>query len=116
MLLGSRLKEARRKAGLTQSELGKKVGVSKSAICSYEKETRNPTLDTIYDFVEVLGVPSDYLIGADVIVQIDETPQHRALTKEEMKFIEILRKDEVIYEMLFEDGKRGSDLVKQKLS
>lgn len=116
MLLGSRLREARRKAGLTQSELGNKVGVGKSAICSYEKETRNPTLDTIYDLVEVLGVSADYLIGIDVIAQIDETPKYRALTKEEVKFIEILRKDDVVYEMLFEDPKRGSDLVKQKLS
>ena len=47
MLRGNRLKECRIKKGLTQDELGSLVGVGKSAICCYEKETRNPSLETI---------------------------------------------------------------------
>ncbi len=117
MLLGNRLKEARKKCGLTQSELGDLIGVGKSAICSYEKETRNPTVDNIIELMCVLGVSADYLLGTDNIIKTtsDKTPKYRTMTKEEVAFIEILRKDKIVYEMLFQDPKRGSDLVKKKL-
>ena len=117
MLLGSRLKEARKKAGLTQSELGNLIGVGKSAICSYEKETRNPTIDTIFELIYALGVSADYLLGTDNIIKTDvvDKQRYRTMTKEEVMFIEILRKDKIVYEMLFQDPKRGSELIKQKL-
>ncbi len=117
MLIGSRLKAARKKCGLTQSELGKLVGVGKSAICSYEKETRNPSLDTIIEFIYCLGVSSDYLLGADNIIKTNvlENPKYRTMTNEEVMFIEILRKDKIVYEMLFDDPRRGSELIKKKL-
>lgn len=38
MLVGSRLKEARKKQNLTQSALGEYLGLSKSAISLYESE------------------------------------------------------------------------------
>ena len=47
MLNGSRLREVRKAKGLTQTELGDLIGVGKSAICCYEKETRNPTLEAV---------------------------------------------------------------------
>ena len=43
MLNGNRLREVRKAKGLTQTEIGELIGVGKSAICCYEKETRNPT-------------------------------------------------------------------------
>ena len=42
LLFGSRLKKLRQKAGMTQSELGEKVNVTKVSICCYEKGTRTP--------------------------------------------------------------------------
>ena len=54
MLRGNRLRECRIKKGLTQDELGSLVGVGKSAICCYEKELRNPSLESIMDMVNIL--------------------------------------------------------------
>lgn len=117
MLKGSRLKELRKKKGLNQEELGNMIGVSKSAICCYEKETRNPALETIVDFMNIFGVSADYLLGSDVIAKVEEDPnlptEYRTLSKEEIMFIDELRKDKLVYEILFEDPKRGSDLVKK---
>ena len=39
MGIGYRIKEARERLGLTQTELGQKVGVTGSAITNYEKDT-----------------------------------------------------------------------------
>ena len=103
MLNGDRLKSARKKKKLTQEELGNLVGVGKSAICCYEKETRNPTLETIIEFMHILGVSSDYLLGTDNIIRVEtaEVPEYRTMTKEEVVFIDELRKDKLVYEIFF---------------
>jgi transcriptional regulator with XRE-family HTH domain len=117
LLKGNRLREARKNRHLTQSELGNLVGVGKSAICCYEKETRNPTIETIIEFMEVLGVSADYLLGVDNIIKTvnNKDITYKTMTNEEVKFIEELRKDKLVYEMLFQDPKKGSDLIKKKL-
>ncbi len=120
MLKGNRLKEARKKKGLTQAELGLLVGVGKSAICCYEKETRNPTIETVMEFMHVLGVSSDYLLGADNLIKVENIKQsknteYRTLTKEEIMFIDELRKDKLVYEILFDEPKRGAELVKKRI-
>ena len=53
MLNGNRLREVRKAKGLTQTELGELIGVGKSAICCYEKETRNPTLEAVIEMIHV---------------------------------------------------------------
>ncbi len=117
MLIGNRLRDARRRKNLTQAELGSLVGVGKSAICCYEKEIRNPTLETIIEFMNILGVTADYLLGTDDIIKVvdADVPEYRTMTKEEVMFIDELRKDKLVYEILFEDPKRGSDLVKKRI-
>lgn len=117
MLRGNRLKNARVKKGLTQEQLGEAVGVGKSAICCYEKETRNPSIETIIEFMCILGVSADYLLGTDEVIKtvVDNKTEYRTMTKEEVMFIDELRKDKLVYEILFEDPKRGSDLVKKRI-
>ena len=61
MGIGYRIKEARERLGLTQTELGLRVGVTGSAITNYEKETSHPKEQVIYKLMEVLGVDANYL-------------------------------------------------------
>lgn len=61
MGIGYRIKEAREHSGLTQTELGKKIGVTGSAITNYEKETSHPKEQIIYKLMEVLEVDANYL-------------------------------------------------------
>lgn len=46
-ILGKMIKQARKERHLTQSELGKLIGVQKSQISRLEKNTKNVTLETI---------------------------------------------------------------------
>lgn len=61
MGIGYRIKEARERLGLTQTELGKLVGVTGSAITNYEKETSHPKEQVIYKLMECLDVDANYL-------------------------------------------------------
>lgn len=118
MLNGSRLREVRKAKGLTQTELGELIGVGKSAICCYEKETRNPTLEAVLEMMHVFGVSADYLLGADYLVKRQDKNNLESfvpMTKEEITFILELKKNKMVYDILLQDPKRGADLIKKEI-
>ncbi len=61
--LGGRLKRARTMSGLSQVELGERVGVTGSTINRYEQDRRKPDPDTLVAMADVLGVSIDWLLG-----------------------------------------------------
>lgn len=61
MGIGKRIKEAREKLGLTQSELADKIGVTGSAITNYEKGTSHPKEPIMYKLIDALDVDANYL-------------------------------------------------------
>ena len=117
MIIGERLRKLRIEKGLNQDKLAKMVGVSKSSISCYEKETRSPKSETIIDFIQIFGVNADYLLGSDDIIKVVEDKERpfRTLTKEEVIFLEELKKNEMIYEILLEDPKKCAELIKRKI-
>lgn len=58
-----RLKELREERGMSQSELGDKLGVSRSSISFYEKAERNPDIEFLAKASSFFSVPVDYLLG-----------------------------------------------------
>lgn len=64
--LGTRIKELRILSGLSQEELGRRVGVQRAAINKYEKGTvTNIPLDTIEKIANIFDVLPTYLVGWD---------------------------------------------------
>ena len=62
--MGSRIRDLRLAAGLTQEQLGDMVGLQKSAIAKYENgKTENMKRSVIKKMAEVLGVSPAYLMG-----------------------------------------------------
>lgn len=117
MLKGDRLKTLRKEKSLSQQELGDMIGASKSLISCYESGKRNPSLENIISFMEIFGVSSDYLLGADNLVKTIENNKDKyvSVTKEELIFINELKKNKMIYNILFDEPKRGAELIKKKL-
>lgn len=114
---GNRLRELRQSKGLTQSELGEILGVTKASVCCYEKETRTPPIETIIDMMALYNVSSDYLIGADNIVTIEDKNiiKNEIISNEEFEFIKELRKNKYLAEILLEDPKRSIELIDKKI-
>jgi len=63
-LFGQRLAAVRRSKGLTQAELGERVGVTQKMIDYYERRAANPTLDFIEKAAEALEVTVADLLGS----------------------------------------------------
>ena len=56
MTTGEKIKEARKKAGMTQTELGALLGVSGSMIGQWENNFRHPKLETRTRIADALGI------------------------------------------------------------
>lgn len=93
------IREARRRAGITQAELAKRVATSQSAIARYERARAMPDLDTLYRIVEAcgfelrleLGVP-DPQREAAARSALERTPEERLLANtRQVELIHALR-------------------------
>ena len=51
MVTGDLIKEARLRAGLTQAELGARLGKAQSVIARWERDDVSPSLETLRDIV-----------------------------------------------------------------
>ena len=59
--LGSRLREERERARISQRELARRLGVSASLISQIESGQSKPSVSTLYAIVSELGVSLDYV-------------------------------------------------------
>lgn len=62
---GQRLRELRNQRGISQNELSKYVGVSKSSINMYERDEREPGFETLEAIADFFNVNMDYLLGRE---------------------------------------------------
>lgn len=61
--VSKKMKTLRRLHGLTQQDLGDKIGQSKQSIYNYENGKKEPTMKTLYKIAEALDIEFDDLIG-----------------------------------------------------
>ena len=65
MTTGQRIKAARQSAGLTQKELGAKMGIAYQTLAQWENDLRKPKMDTLQRLACALNVPAAELMGND---------------------------------------------------
>jgi len=63
-LLGERVRELRQKRGLTQVDLGERLGLPQSRVSEIEKGSRVPNLETILRLALALGCKVSVLMAA----------------------------------------------------
>jgi transcriptional regulator with XRE-family HTH domain len=64
--IGSRIKMARKEAGLTQAELGEKIGRTQGIINKMETGDIGATLENLYKLSEALNHPVTFFLGLEV--------------------------------------------------
>ena len=68
--IGSRIKEMREEAGLTQAELAKEIGVLRATINQWENETRDLKTAYTVKLANYFGVPCDYILRGIVSANV----------------------------------------------
>ena len=62
MTLGERITLARKKAGLSQEQLGDRLGVSRQAVSKWESSQANPDVAYVAELCRICGVSCDWLL------------------------------------------------------
>lgn len=60
---GEEIKAVRKKAGMTQTELAERLGVSKGTVAMWELNQRNPSVKMLRKICVVLGTTPDIILG-----------------------------------------------------
>jgi transcriptional regulator with XRE-family HTH domain len=84
VLSGDLLKEARKRAGLSQAELARRAGKPTSVIGRWERGEVKPSLETLLSLVRSCGLelrfrlqPRDDAQDAAILAALDLTPEER---------------------------------------
>jgi transcriptional regulator with XRE-family HTH domain len=78
---GPRLAQIRKSRGLTQAELGERVGLSNRMIAHYEREDAQPPGPILPDLARALGVTTDELLGVEPLPETTSPKTARLLKR-----------------------------------
>lgn len=63
MTTGQHIRTARQKAGMTQAQLAERLGIPYQSIGQWERDVRNPKLDTLKRIADALNISIQDLMG-----------------------------------------------------
>ena len=91
-----RLKELRETLGLTQKELGQKIGYSQRAISNWETGITQPNIENLKQLADIFGTSIDYLLNFsdewdNQPLQLSNNSSY-CLTDDELKILKYYRK------------------------
>ena len=84
---GTRLKEARKKTGITQKDLSSRLGIAQSTVANYENNTRFPGEIILREISEYLNTSIDYLMGIEEALERQGQAMTELTDKERDMFI-----------------------------
>lgn len=81
--IADRIKYLRDKAGMKQVELAKRLGISRSAVNSWEMSLSIPSVANIIEMTQIFHVSADYMLALSDEIAVDIT----ALSDEEKEVV-----------------------------
>lgn len=81
----ARLKELRKKAGLTQLDVAHQLNLSKATVSYYEQTIRCPSPEILVKLADIFHVTTDYLLGMESKRQVLDVTD---LMDEDIKLLE----------------------------
>ena len=117
MIIGYRLRELRKEHNMSQSDLGKLLGVSKVSVSGYENGTRVPSIEILLSILDVFQTSADYLLGRELnAVCEDDDSVSVILSLSDVEIIRELRGKPGLYNCIANDPKRFfNSIVKKKI-
>ena len=64
-MISKRIRQLREAAGMSQSELAKKLNVTRASVNSWESGLSTPTTQYVIALVKLFRVSADYLLGTE---------------------------------------------------
>ena len=106
-MYGDRIKSERKRAGLTQAELAKRLELKQQTVGDYERGIRKPSFDVLEKMSKLFGCTIDYLFG--------RTNVRRQLTLKGDDLPKVLKDAGVDVYMLTEEAAKNGALSEDEL-
>ena len=68
--MGEKLRQLRRKKGLSQEAVAKELGISRQAVSKWETDIAQPDLDNLKKICEILEISADELLDISCTIHI----------------------------------------------
>ncbi len=91
--LYEKIKNLRVNSGMNQVQLAKRLGVTKSAVNSWETGTNSPSLLYIIKLSQIFGVSTDYLLGVNERLTVDITALDESQKQAVIFIIKLFERD-----------------------
>lgn len=75
-IMTNKIRECRKRKGLSQEELANKIGVKRAVVSKYETGKISPRIEIIQKISRVLGVPVHELVGATMYIDTVAPVRH----------------------------------------
>lgn len=70
-MVADRIKRLREQYGITQSELAKQLGITRSSVNAWEMGISTPSTQYIVELASIFDVSTDFLLGVENTVSIN---------------------------------------------
>lgn len=118
MDIGSQIRNHRKKAGLSQKELGKKLGVSQQHIAQYENGKRIPKLETLIKISEALDCEvsdiDENIIVHRHTVRLEHTPEDIERYKKNAEVEKLIQKKDLGEIISKDEQEKIDDYIEHK--
>ena len=114
MVAGQRLREARKKANLTQEELANIIGVKAAEVSQYESNKRTPRWPTFNKLLDALHITADEVLGRDITVYDGEDYAVK-MAKEDLQILSSIKENPKLYKALLSDPERTVQVINNNL-
>ena len=82
-MISDKIKQLREQAGLSQSQLAKKLDVTRSSVNAWEMGLSTPTTQYIVALTKLFHVSADYILG----IEVEQSISLRGYTEEEVSLV-----------------------------
>ena len=90
--IADRIKYLRDKVGMTQTDLAQRLGISRSAVNSWEMSLSSPSLQNIVEMIKIFHVNADYLLASSDRLTVDITDLKNEEREIVLRLIDFLKR------------------------
>lgn len=99
LTIGENIKKYRKAKGFTQKELAESVGVAAITIQQYERNVREPKMDTVVRLAQALGISVADLYGSCITDFVERSAQERTTEAQRERQTALHKIDRILGEM-----------------
>lgn len=91
-MIADRIKQVRERNKMTQAELAKRIGITRSGVNAWEMGISVPSTQYIVELAQIFNVSTDYLLGVEKTLSIDATGLYESDMMVVLELVEHLRR------------------------